>query len=402
MRLKIAIRNVLRNKRRTVLNVFMIAGGVAALIIFNSFVLSVISGLRDVTIKTQTGHIQVATPSYWSKSAQSPKDAMLEDSGRVLKRILRNPRVKNASGRISFYGLLSKGDRSTSAQGMSFDPTAEGNLNRNFKFDAGHGFQSTKSFELVLGTPLAKKLGIQVGDSVTVLTNTLDGVVNALDFDVVGTFTTAVAMVDERTFIVPLRTAQKLLDTKRVDQIVVNLKQTDDTDDVSTQLAEALGPELEVRTWRAVSPLFRQVEEFNRVQNSVLEAIILSLILLGILNTIGMSVFERTGEIGTVAALGEPASSIWIQFVLEGSILGLLGALSGVGLGVVLTHAINAMQIYLVMPGATNPVLIDLKFYSHAFIKAGVLSVLAGTFAAILPAYRASRMNIANALRHNI
>jgi putative ABC transport system permease protein len=402
MRLKIAFRNVLRNKRRTVLNVFMIAGGVSALIIFNSFVLSIITGLRDITIKTQTGHLQIATDANWNKTAKSPKEALMTDYTKIQKKIARHPRVKSVSGRLTFFGLISKGDSSTSAQGMSFDPTAEGNIARNFKFDSGRGFESPKAYELALGSPLAKQLGIKVGDRVTILANTFDGVVNALDLEVVGIFTTAVAMVDERTFIVPLKIAQKLMDTDRVERLIVNLKDTEETDKVMEFVQKELGRGLEVRPWYVVSQLYHQVEEFNRVQNSILEVIILSLILLGILNTIGMSVFERTGEIGTVAALGEPARSILIQFILEGGILGFLGSLAGVALGMALTLLINACQIPLVMPGATLPLIIKLDFYLRAFCEAGFLSVLAGTCAAILPAFRASRMNIASALRHNI
>jgi putative ABC transport system permease protein len=402
MRLKIAFRNVLRNRRRTLLNVCMIAGGVSALILFNSFVLSVVNGLRDITIKTQTGHLQVATPLYWSRAAKSPKDSLLEDAARIQKRITKHPQVKSASGRLTFFGLISKGDQSTSVQGMSFDPAAEGNVSRSFHFDKGRPFQSGKAYEVAVGSSLAKQVDVRVGDNVTILANTFDGVVNAIDLEVVGIFTTTVAAIDERTVLLPLKTAQKLLDTDKVEQIIVNLKDTAQTDSVFAFLQKELPKSLEPRTWYTVSKMYQQVEDFNRVQNSVLEVIILSLILLGILNTIGMSVFERTGEIGTIAALGESASAIWGQFILEGAILGLLGSIAGVITGALLLQLVNYLRIALVIPGASQAITIELRFFWIPFINAGILSILAGTLAAIFPAYRASRMNIANALRHNI
>jgi putative ABC transport system permease protein len=246
-------------------------------------------------------------------------------------------------------------------------------------------------------------MGVQAGDRITVLANTFDGVVNAIDVEVVGIFTTAVAMIDERTLLIPLKVAQKLLDTDKVEQIVVNLKDTGETDALLRFVQkEAAASELVAKPWHEVSKLYQQVDEFNRAQNSVLEIIILSLILLGILNTIGMSVFERTGEIGTIAALGERSGTILQQFVLEGAILGGLGGVAGVILGAMLSQVINWLKISIVMPGATEPLLIYLRFYISAFLNAGILSVLAGTLAAIFPAFRASRMNIANALRHNI
>src|SRR5690606_16866896 len=124
-----------------------------------------------------------------------------------------------------------------------------------------------------------------------------------------------------------------------------------------------LGKTMVVKPWYEIAKLYRQVEEFNRVQNLVLEVIILSLILLGILNTIGMSVFERTGEIGTIAALGENATAIVAQFVLEGAILGFLGSIAGVGCGALLTAFINWLEIQLVMPGASQPLTVNLGFY---------------------------------------
>lgn len=148
--------------------------------------------------------------------------------------------------------------------------------------------------------------------------------------------------------------------------------------------------------------LNRPRPRFNEVQNKVIELIILSLILLSIMNTIGMSIFERTGEIGTLAALGETRRSIISGFILEGFILGCMGAFLGGILGVSIIEFINFIKIKVIMPGASTFFTVKIKIFGKAFYDAFVLSILSSTVAAWLPARKVSRMNIARSLRFNI
>jgi putative ABC transport system permease protein len=402
MRFKIALRNTFRNKRRTAINVLMIAGGVSAIVVYQGFALNMIYSLRETTIKSQTGHLQIATPIYWNKSALSPKQALIPQAAQVISAVYRNKHVRYATGRISFYGLLSAGEQSLSMQGVTFDPSVEGSLVKHFRLIGGRGFTQPGAFEIVLGSGLATRARVKVRDRVTVLAQTYDGVVNALDVEVVGILQTGVSEFDENTLLIPLRLAQKLLDTNKVEQIVVGLDSTDNTAAVQAELQGRLGPGLVVRPWSAIARLYNQIVAFNGVQMHIVEGIILSLILLGILNTIGMSIFERTGEIGTIAALGETRRTIRLQFVLEGVILGALGALCGIALGAVEIQAINAMDIQVVMPGASTSFPVRLLLYFAAFRDAAILALMAAGIAALVPALRASRMNIAEALRRNL
>jgi putative ABC transport system permease protein len=237
---------------------------------------------------------------------------------------------------------------------------------------------------------------------VTVLAQTYDGVVNAFDVEVVGVFQTGISEFDDNTLLIPIHLAQRLLDTNKVEQIVVGLDSTDNTFAVQTELQRRLGGTIEVKPWWEIARLYNQIVAFNGVQMHIVEGIILSLILLGILNTIGMSIFERTGEIGTIAALGETQRTIRTQFVLEGVILGVLGAFCGVALGALEIQVINAMNIQVVMPGASTSFPVRLLLYVAAFRDAAILAVLAAGLAALIPAMRASRMNIAEALRRNL
>lgn len=402
MRLKIALRNVFRNKRRTAINVLMIAGGVSAIITYEGFAQHLMVSLRRTTIKTQTGHIQIATPSYWNKTARTPKESLIPGANQLIHEVRRNRHVRYATGRIAFFGLISSGEQSLSMRGLTYDPAVEGDLKARYQMPAGRGFNNSKAFQVVLGAGLATRARVKVKDRVTVLAQTYEGVVNALDMEVVGTFATGMAEFDDNTLIIPLKQAQKLLDTEGVEQVVVGLDDDEKTDEVVADFQARLYQFGEARPWYRIAKLYNQVVAFNEVQIHLVEGIILTLILLGILNTIGMSIFERTGEIGTIAALGESRRTIRLQFVLEGTLLGALGSIAGAILGYSEILLVNSLKIPVTMPGASMPFPMELMLYGPAFRDAMILAVLTAGFAAFWPARRASRMNIADALRRNV
>lgn len=402
LRLKLAFRNTFRNSRRTTLNVLMIAGGVCTMLLFEGFAHRMVLGLRETTIKTQTGHLQIAKTSYWKKTAKRPKDNLLPNYRNWIQEIRKTPHVSYAAGRLTFYSLLTYGEKSLSAQGVSFDPQAEKSRQQAFKFVKGTGLNPKKKFQVAIGIGLATKLKIKPGKQVTLLGQTYDGVVNALDMEVSGIFQTAITEFDDNSFIVPLEAAQTLLDTQGVEQIVVGLDSTSSTTFVKNDLNRRLGAEVagvQIRPWYWLATLYNQVADFNRVQNKVFKFIILSLILLSILNTIGMSIAERTGEIGTVRAMGESPWKLVFQFLLEGIILGATGAFVGAILGSLVAFGVNSMKIPIMLPGANSayPIKIDLLW--EAVKQSTLLAILASGVAALLPAIRASRLNIVESLK---
>lgn len=404
-RLRIAFRNTFRNRRRSALNLVMIVGGVSAVILFRGFSFRILHDLREASITTQTGHIELATNVYWDETAKTPKEALIGDAAELEAAVRRNPAVVYVAGRLNFFGLVSTGEKSLSARGISLDPKSETRKNESLRIVSGERLSAEKPFNLLVGKGLAKKLGVTAGSGLTVLTYTYDGVINALDMTVGGVFWSNFAEVDDTTFILPFSMAQKLLDTDKVEQIVVGLDDTDHTDAVMAELAPAVASvnhDVRAKGWVELSPFYRQVDSFLGTQNHIFEFIILSLVLLGVLNTIGMSVFERAGEIGTVRALGDTEHAVLAQFLTEGFILGALGAVLGSIAGTVLAYGITALHLPIVIPSATEPMRIRIALFPGAYVQAIALALGASTFAAVLPALRASRMNIVDALRHNV
>lgn len=405
LRIKIAIRNAFRNQRRSLLNVLMISGAVTAIVLFEGFTANMVEGLRETTIETQTGHLQIALNSFWEKKSLKPKDNLILEYKNILNELQKDKRIKYAAGRLEFFGLLSKDDDSISARVVTIDPEKEVSRNKYFRFSEGKALDSKSPFQVAVGSGLAKKLKIKTGNSVSLLSHTYDGIVNAMDFEVSGIFQTDISEFDDSTLLMPLKTAQQLLDTKAVEQIVVGLNSSWDTAAVRSTVQPKLagsGEPVEIKTWFQLATLYRQVAMFNKIQNTIIQLILMSLVMLSIANTVGMSILERTGEIGTIRALGEKRKSVVFQFLMEGFFLGLCGAIIGTCAAIFLAKLFNSMNIPIVFPGASAPIFIKIEVLVNSIAKASSLAVLITILAAIFPAQRASKMNIVQALRHNI
>lgn len=405
LRFQIALRNSFRNKRRSILNICMIAGAVSTIIVFEGFTHYMVMGLRETTIETQTGHLQLANTVYWNRTAEQKKDNIIKDSERIIAEIQKDKRVKYVVGRTEFFALASLGNRSISARTITLDPQKESSRNKYFKFIRGKPLHPKKPFQIALGRGLAQQLRARSGDRVSVLTQTYDGVVNAIDVEVSGIFSTDIKEFDDSTMLLPLQTAQRLLDSKGVEQIIVGLKDTSTTEAMQYVLQAKLArarTDIQVKDWESVSTLYRQVSTFNRVQNLVVQSILMALVLLSILNTVGMSIAERTGEIGTVRALGERRKTIVIQFLLEGFVLGLSGVIVGTAWGFLSAKGFNAMQVPMTLPGASTPIFVQIDIVANAIAMGAILGISTTLIAAVLPATRASKLNVVEALRHNV
>ena len=405
MKLKIALRNVLRNRRRTILNLTMIGGGYAAIVLFQGFAASMLADLKDAAINNQYGHIQVAKNNFWEQqSTDAPKDRAIDNPVELIEKLKKIPGVEYASGRITFYGLLSSGDQTISAQFVGYDPVVEKRMSRALRIIDGKTFAQTDlSTNPVLGGKgIVKMINAKVGQDLTILSHTFDGVINAIDVKLEGIFLTTMVEIDDTTIYVPLATAQKLLDTSSVDKVVVLVDEDDKLKKVK-KVANTINPEIyRAKEWMELATLFSQVEDFYSVQNMVIETIILLLVLLSISNTVGMSIFERTGEIGTLRALGDRSQQIIKSFCLEGLILGIIGSLFGVVLAAVLSYIINVLAIPIVVPGASVPIPVIIVFLPKAYFLSGVLLVITTITATYVPSAKIAGMNIVDALRHNI
>lgn len=404
MRLTLALRNIIRHRLRSALSVFMIGGAVLAIIIFRGFSDYSLTALKKIAAENQFGHLQIAKEKYWAPGKEPRTERMFSLS--EISEIKGNyPDIDSISGRLSFYGLVSNGDLSVGAKMIGVDIQGEPQFSTTMRMISGVFFTGPNVNEAIVGRLLAKQLSLKEGDNLTVLTNTIDGVMNAMDLTVTGIFSAGVDEIDAQFIYLPLSVTQSILDTESVDIAVIKLKDVNLTDKNFPKLEKDIKNKasfLMVKTWRELAVLFRQVETYYGVQNSMVEGILLVLMFLGILNTVSMTVVERTGEIGTLRSMGEKRSDIVKQFVLESFILSVVGIVVGIIFSLVMISLIDSAHIMTEMPGASTPFQIKVHFLASSVIYAGFLSMATALIATGVPAYRAARLDIVDALRKNI
>lgn len=404
IRLKLALRNISRHRLRSLLSIGMISGAVCAIILFQGFSNYSISSLKWIAAENQYGNMQIAPHKYWAPGKEN-RDERLFLIDDLLELKNQFPSIERLSGRLSFFGLVSNNDLSVGAKIIGVDTIGEPQFKTNVRITSGRFFDQLDSKEVVVGRLLAQQMNVKEGDEVTILTNTIDGVMNAMDLSVAGIFSAGIDEIDGQVIYLPLAVTQEILDTKKVDIAVVKFKKLEMAEENLMQINENLKknlPNLLARSWRELAVLFRQVDNFYRVQNRVIESILLALMFLGILNTVSMTVVERTGEIGTLRAQGESRKDIINQFLLESIIISIIGIICGIIVSLIVIKIVDSSNIMTEMPGASTPFQIKIFFLFSAVVYASIMASITTIIATFIPALRASKMDIVEALRKNI
>jgi putative ABC transport system permease protein len=404
MRLKLAVRNITRHRLRSLLSVGMIAGAVISMIIFRGFSDYSLEALKRIAAENQYGHMQIAFNKYWSPGKESRKEKMFDlNTLNPLKEQFSS--IEKISGRLSFFGLVSNGDLSVGAKIIGVDTINEPTFSKSMRILSGQFVSGHDAREVMVGSLLSKQLNVKPGDSITVLTNTVDGIMNAMDLTVSGIYSAGIDEIDGQVIYLPLNTTQLILDTPNVDLAVIKFNQLSESEANASKIniaSEKLNPDFKARTWRELAVLFRQVDKFYGVQNTIIECILLALMFLGILNTVSMTVVERTGEIGTLRSMGESRKDIIKQFVIESFLIGVIGVILGIIASIFIIQLIHAAGIMTEMPGASIPFQIRINFLYSAVIFSSLLAIVTAVIATLIPAIRASKMDIVEALRKNI
>jgi len=404
MKILLPFRSIFRNRVRTGLTLAAVVIGVAGLILSGGFVEDVFDQLQEATIHSQLGHIQVYRAGYSRLGRRNPYDYLIENPGQVEDSLARLPQVTDVLLGVDFSGLANNGRADLPIIGEAVQPEKEARLGTLLTITSGRQLEQSDDYGVLVGHGVAQSLGLQPGDYLTLLVTTIDGALNSLEFEVVGVFRTFARDYDNRAVRIPLAVGQDLVGTAGVHSLVLSLDDTRNTDAVANSLGLQLSSqEFEFKTWYELADFYSKTVDLYRIQFGVLQLIVLLMMLLSVANSVNMVVFERVGEFGTLMALGDRKSDIFWQVIQENTLLGLVGAGLGVVAGVVLAGVISGVGIE--MPPPPNS---DVGYTAYIRLVPAVISmafatgVLATVMAALLPAWRVSRLPVAEALRENV
>lgn len=401
---RIAIRNLTRHRGRTAMTLAAIAFGVAALVLTGGFIDDMFTQLREVTIQSRLGHLQVSREGYAVQGRRDPFGHLIEDPREVGAALAGDPRVAALSSRLDFQGLLNNGRSDLPIVAEGVEVRKEGAAGEPLTLLAGRRLTPDDRFGALVGEGVAQGMKLAPGDVVTLMANTPGGALNTLDFRVAGVFRTFSKDFDDRAVRIPIDAARELLSVGGAHGVVVSLNDTAATDAVAAKLRGALGSRgYEVRTWLELDDFYPKALALYQRQFGVLQLIVLAIVALTVANSVNMTAFERQGEYGTVRALGVRGRGVFAMIMLENLLLGVAGAAIGLACGALLAVAISGVGIPMPPPPNSNSAYVArIQLSPSVLATAALIGAGATVASAIYAAIRVSRTPIAWALRQNV
>lgn len=400
--LHLALRNVLRQRRRSAVSSIAIAFGVIAMLLAGGFIEWIFWAIREGTAVTQLGHIQVTKPGYHRDAQADPFAYLLPDTVPGLDTLERAPDVRAIAPRLNLNGLISHGDNTLTFLAMGVDPARDPSL-LYLIIPEGSGLKPGDAEGILIGAGLAANLGVGVDDRVVLLANTASGGINAVEARIQGLASTSMKAYDDTMLWVPIDLARKLLRVSGAHVWVVSLHDTDRTDAIHARLVrQAPLSGFEITPWHQLADFYNKTVQLLSRQIEVVKLIIAAIILISITNTMTMNVMERTVEIGTAMALGARRRRILGLFLVEGTALGAIGGLVGIVVGYGLAELISYVGIPMPpSPGMSRGFTAAIIITPTIIVEALLLAIVTTWLASLYPAWRASRMVIVDALRRN-
>ena len=400
----LAFRNVFRNRLRTALTLAAIVSGVAAIIVSGGFVEDVFVQLRESTIRSHLGHAQIYREGYLEFGRREPSRYLIAQPQSLIDALGSVPHLQTVTTRVNFSGLANNGRADLPVIGEGVEPDKENRLGTAMTFVAGHALRDADPFDVVVGEGVANALKLRLGSPINLTVSTPEGALNVLEFTVTGIFRTFSKDYDDRAVRISQTAAQELLHTRAIHSLVVLLDDTRHTDAaVAAIRAKVGGLGYEVKAWHELADFYNKAVALYRRQFGALQFIILVMLILSVASTVNMVIHERTGEFGTLLALGYRPRQIFRLVMLENTLLGVVGGALGVLVGIAVAAVLSAIGIEMPPPpGSSAAYTASIRLVPWVLGVAAITGTLAAIAAAIMPGRRAARFLVVDALRHNI
>lgn len=407
--IRIAMRNIRKNSRRSMATLLAVSLAFAALSIFRGYTHHTYFAIRQSAIRGEgLGHLTIYKEGWLAKGKSDPGRYMFsqQEFQKIIDIVEEEDKVVLATPQMQISGLISNGKNSTIFVGNGVMPSDASSIRgawSAFRPVRGEGLSNGKNYGVEVAEELAEFLDLHLGSTAVLMTTTLDDQINAMDIEVVGLYDTGSAATNDKFIRAPFPLAQSLLDTGKADRVVVLLDSLESTETMREVLGKRLqeaGFACEIKSWDEISPWYSKVKNLFDMIFFFIFIIVLIIVVMSVVNTMGMTVVERTREIGTLRAMGLKRKSVNLLFAIEGALLGVLGSLLGLGLNVVGWAIIRVSGLSYTPPGSSSPVPLVVHLVPEVMAGLVVFLVLLSLVSSVLPARRAAKLNVVDALGH--
>lgn len=398
----IAYRDLLRNRRRSLLTMLAVALGLALLIVLNGYIAGVLEDSLQNSIRLQTGHIQLRAQSYTEEKVSLQWQDLLDQPEDLATRASALPAVQAAAPVLWATGMLNTIDEASGVRVYGIDTTSALYTPIQNGIIAGAYLAADDRNGILIGQNLANSLGVGIDQKVSLTIVDADGAPIEGIFTVRGLFSTGIPSYDDSALFMPLDKAQAFTRTERhASAIMMLLHQQVDADAVAATLAT---PGITALTWRDLNAILLQTMATGMSFYIILDAIVMLIVAVLIANTLLMAVFERIREMGILAALGMKGSQIRTMFLLEAMILGLVGIAVGLGIGCagvayLATAGIPVGDMGKAADGIALGTVLYARFVPGTFAALSGATLIVILLASLYPAWFAARLEPVDALR---
>lgn len=401
--LRLAWRNIWRHKRRTVIIVLAMSLTLAMMMFYDGLMNGFTDAIYGNAVRVLGGNIQVHADGYRSQANSTPL-LPLTDAQAVVSAAESNPKVQAATQRINTGGLVTSREGAFAVGITGVEPEKEMTVNiigQNVK--EGRNLTSDDTDNILIGKGLAEAMNVKVGDRITMVGRSQHKEMRQRTMTIVGIYDLGMADIEKQTVYISLGEAQSLYELTAPTEVAIFLQHLGQEDDVITSLKSSVSG-YEIESFQANYPdLASAINTKGGVMN-VFSVIIIAIAGVGILNLLLMAVYERTREIGVLGAMGLKPRQISLLFVLEGTMIGLVGVAAGIILGLALNGMLmkNGLDFGSMGQATSYMALVKDKVYptwgvEKLVMRASTVAIISA-LAALIPAIEAGRREPAEAL----
>ena len=406
---KIAIRNLIRYKRRTLLTASLITIGVVFVLVFVSISGSFKTMITGQITDSMMGHLQIHRKGYVASIDNLPLNLNMKPKAyqKIKKALITDPQVEAFSPRLKFGGMFSNFTETTNIRLNGIDPKAEFKTVPLLTSRILAGKSTLGKGEILIPALLAKGMKIKPGDPVVIVATNADGSVNGKQFIVSGILESATGPGGRDGYVHIEDAAEVLrMADAEISEVAIRLKDFGHLSSTVRQLQNKMAgevnqqgqPMFEVHSWEDLSPFFN-IARMIDVMTLFIRIMLIAIVLISIMNVMIMAVYERIREIGTIAAIGTLPDKIRSMFIIEGFCMGVVGALTGVGIGAAVIAIVNLIGIRFNF-GQQKGLLLKATLDPLNLLVVSAIVIAVAVLASLQPAIKASRMEPIDALRH--
>ncbi len=339
MILQLGFRNLLRNKRRTILAGMAVGLGLASLIIGDGFWKGMVENMITNITSTYLGHAQIHNPQFQDTYET---EFYLKNENKILDTLKKQKMVKAVTARTMSPGMLSSTKDSLNVQVIGIEPEHERKISKfHNRMLEGHYIESDK--DLVIGVGLKEKLEVELGDRIVLtVTEVGTGEIKQELFRLSGVYGMGIKEMDEGMILLHFKQLQKLLNISGAHELAISLSEEFSIEEQMATLKQVLPRDIKLESWKELTPQIVAAIDMSNYSMGIMSAILFALVALGVLNTMFMSLFERIYEFGVLRAVGTKIAQIILMILAEAFALSLVavffGAIIAIVIGSLMAH----------------------------------------------------------------